>query len=252
MITHGSLFSGIGGFDLAAQRVGFKNLWNCEVNPFCQKVLKKNFPNTPQYNDILTMINPPYVDIISGGFPCQDISNAKTWTSNDANTINGINGNRSGLWFEMLRIIGEVKPKIIVAENVSALTKKGLDIVLSSLANIGYDAEWGVITAAQFGAPHLRKRVWIVAYPFGFGRVEKSRFLGEVFEQKIRHAPEWEFSRTICQKTGKKALPGNFGIPDGIPRRLDDAERITALGNSIVPQIATAIFQVIKKCFEYS
>lgn len=245
MATHGSLFSGIGGFDLAAQNAGFENVWNCENDEFCQKVLRKNFPNTYQYSNILDLQNPPYVDIISGGFPCQDISDAKTYTTDEANAIDGINGSRSGLWFEMCRIIGEVRPKFVIIENVSALTKKGLDQVLQSLAEIGYDSEWTIITAARFGAPHLRKRIWIVAYPNSIGRQE-SLILGKVFEQKVRQSSQWELSRTICKETRKKTLPGTYGIHDGIPRRVDDARRMKAIGNSIVPQIATAIFEVIK------
>ena len=138
VLKHGSLFSGIGGFDLAAEKVGFKNTWNCEIKDYCRKVLAKNFPGAKQYTDITQMFNPEPVDIISGGFPCQDISYAKSWTTNNAFRENGIEGKRSGLWFEYLRIIRETKPKFVVAENVAALTKQGLDQVLHSLSQSRY------------------------------------------------------------------------------------------------------------------
>jgi len=207
-MKHASLFTGIGGFDLAAQRAGFENVWNCEINPFCRKVLKKNFPEVKQYEDVRLVSHPEQVDIISGGFPCQDISYAKSWTSNDTFRENGLAGARSGLWWEYHRIINETKPKFVVAENVAALTKQGLNEVIHSLSDIGYDAEWTIITAAKFGAPHLRKRIWTVAYPFGYGRKQESIILCKVFSEKVRHASEWELSRTICKETGKKTLPG--------------------------------------------
>lgn len=249
-MKHASVFSGIGGFDLAAERAGLENIWNCDNNSFCRKVLKKNFPNVKQYDDIKTVSHPEPVDVMSGGFPCQDISNAKTWDSDGAFCEDGIAGKRSGLWWQFHRLIEETRPKFVVAENVAAITKKGLNEVIHSLSDIGYDAEWTIISAAKFGAPHLRKRIWIVAYPFGFGRLQESVILCKVFSEKVRHSSEWKLSRTICKETGKKTLPGNFGIHDGLPRRVDDAERITALGNAIVPQIAQSIFEVIKQHYE--
>jgi DNA (cytosine-5)-methyltransferase 1 len=245
-LKHGSLFSGIGGFDLAAEMVGFSNCWHCEINPFCQKILKQRFPESMQFEDILNLKYPPPVDIISGGFPCQDISNARTHYA--VQTV-GLKGSRSGLWFEMLRVIGEVKPRFVVVENVPAINRKGLDVVLQGFSDIGYDAEWATMSAARFGAPHRRNRIWIVAYPVGFGRNEESLVLGKVLGQAVQPSPQWELSRTICRLNGKKALPSNVGIHDGLPRGVDDAERIAALGNAIVPQIAASIFETIKRLF---
>ena len=249
-MKHGSLFSGIGGFDLAARNVGFKNIWCCEIDPLCQEVLRAHFPESELHSDITTFLKPKKVDIISGGFPCQDISNAKTWNSGGKFKGDGIKGKRSGLWTHFARIIAIVKPKYVVIENVPALTKKGFEKVLYDLAVIGYDAEWTIISAAEFGAPHLRKRLWIVAYPIGIGREHEGIIFSDEFREQIPQSSKWESSRTIRRADGKKTLPKSFGIHDGVSRKLDDAQRITALGNSIIPDIAEFIFERIKS-FEY-
>lgn len=246
-MKHGSLFTGIGGFDLAAENVGFTNIWCCEIDSYCQSVLRQNFSHNDVYGDIIELSNPEYVDVLSGGFPCQDISNAKTWSSNEKFKGNGIKGKRSGLWHEFARIIEEVKPKYVVIENVPALTKKGFEKVLYDLAVIGYDAEWTIISAAEFGAPHLRKRLWIVAYPIGFGWSDKGIIFSSEFRETISQSPKWESSRTICRNNKKKTLSKSFGIHDGISRKLDDAQRIKGLGNAIVPDIAEFIFTRIKQ-----
>ena len=157
------LFSGIGGFALAAQKtfkedleiVGF-----CEIEDYARRVLSKNFPGVPIHEDICKMDGNNFkdIDLITGGFPCQDIS-----ISGEGKGIK--NGTRSGLWFELHRIISEVRPKFALIENVPMLTRRGGTRVISDLTNIGYDCEWQVISAAEIGARHLRKRIWIVAYP---------------------------------------------------------------------------------------
>jgi site-specific DNA-cytosine methylase len=160
----GSLFAGIGGFDLGFERAGFKTVWQVEIDPYAQKVLAKNFPEAERFGDIRECgsHNLKPVDVICGGFPCQDISNAGLRA--------GIEGERSGLWKEYARIIGELRPRYIVVENVAALLGRGMGVVLGDLAEIGYDAEWEVVSAADVGAPHLRERIWIVAYPRSEGR----------------------------------------------------------------------------------
>tara|TARA_R100000808_G_scaffold5823_2_gene17591 strand:+ start:3880 stop:4839 length:960 start_codon:yes stop_codon:yes gene_type:complete len=156
------LFSGIGGFALAAQWVWKDELeivGFCEIEEYAQKVLKKNFPNVSIYEDI-TKLNGKEIkniDLLTGGFPCQDISIAGKGA--------GIEGERSGLWSEMYRIISEIRPKYALIENVPMLIHRGLERVLCDLAKIGYDAEWQVIGADDVGAWHKRKRIWIVAYP---------------------------------------------------------------------------------------
>jgi DNA-cytosine methyltransferase len=156
------LFSGIGGFALAAEWVWQEDLeivGFCEIEPYCQKLLKQNFPGVKIYNDITKLDGKSLegVDLITGGFPCQDISVAGKGV--------GIEGKRSGLWSEMYRIISEVRPKYAIIENVPMLLHRGLERVLCDLAEGGFDAEWQIIGADDVGARHRRKRIWIVAYP---------------------------------------------------------------------------------------
>lgn len=164
MITIGSLFSGIGGFELGLERAipNSKTIWQVEQNKNCQGILKKHWPEAILHNDIreVNHENVHPVNIICGGFPCQDISAAGKGAGIE-------HGTRSSLWGEMYRLIDELQPRIAVMENVPALLWKGrgMHVVMSNLAKIGYNAEWTVISARQFGAPHLRKRVFIVSYP---------------------------------------------------------------------------------------
>jgi len=158
------LFSGIGGFSLGLERTsGFETVAFCEIDPFCRRVLAKHWPKVPIHDDIRTL-NADWLaemgawpDVICGGFPCQDLSYAGKGA--------GLAGERSGLWREYARLIGEIRPQYVLVENVAALLGRGLGDVLGDLAALGYDAEWHVISAADVGAPHLRERVWIVAYP---------------------------------------------------------------------------------------
>ncbi len=177
MMTHGSLFSGIGGFELGAKRAGIKTIWNCEIEPFCRQVLKKHFPETHQYTDITELKNPPYVDIISGGFPCQDISVANP-------NGKGLEGERSGLWKEMYRIIQEIRPRYVLIENSPNLLRKGMREVLSGISEIGYDAEWHCLRASDFGYPHKRERVFIIAHSMFLGRQSRNMFKSQ-FIQKV-------------------------------------------------------------------
>jgi DNA (cytosine-5)-methyltransferase 1 len=158
------LFSGIGGFSLGLERTGgFETVAFCEIDKFCQKVLRKHWPNVRQYTDIKTLTAAQLkadgitVDAICGGFPCQDISTAGGGAGMGE-------GTRSGLWSEYARLIGELRPRYVIVENVSALLGRGLNRVLGDLAQIGYDAEWHCIPASAVGAPHRRDRVWIVAH----------------------------------------------------------------------------------------
>jgi len=168
ILTVGSLFSGIGGLDLGLEWAGFETAWFCEIEPFPQQVLEKHWPGVPIYNDVreITAGNVRPVDVIAGGFPCQDISWAGRGRGIDYD-LSEQEGTRSGLWWEMWRVIRDLRPRYVIAENVPALTHRGLDIVLGSLAQIGYDAEWQTVSAAGVGAPHIRERVFIVAYPRG-------------------------------------------------------------------------------------
>ena len=163
MLTVLELFSGIGGFSLGLERTGgFKTVAGCEIDPFCRQVLAKHWPEVPIHDDIRTL-NADWLaemgawpDVICGGFPCTDISLAGKGA--------GITGPQSGLWREYARLIGEIRPRYVLVENVAALLGRGLGNVLGGLAALGYDAEWHCIPASYVGAPHRRDRVWIIAH----------------------------------------------------------------------------------------
>lgn len=168
----GSLFTGIGGLDLGLTRAGFEIAWQVEIDEYCRKVLAQHWPGVKRYEDVrgVGAHNLIWADILVGGFPCQDISSAGKRA--------GIEGERSGLWKEFARIIKEIRPRYVLIENVAALLHGGktcngerreaaIATVLRDLAERGYDAEWRVFSAAEFGAPHLRRRVFIVAYDPG-------------------------------------------------------------------------------------
>jgi len=281
------LFSGIGGFSLAAEWVWGDELeivGFCEIEKYCQKVLQKNFPGVPIYEDITKLNGKDFkdIDLLTGGFPCQDIS--------IAGKGEGITGKRSGLWFEMHRIIREVRPRYALIENVPMLTIRGGTRVIADLAEIGYDAEWQIVGADDVGAWHRRKRIWIVAYP-GNGsdsaikgqKKEKNRISkehrqkrrsrmsartsinGEIssevapdtdsFRCKLRRtetrpretdiarsSTRQEFISTRCESYW--AVEPNVGrVAHGIPSRVD---RLKGLGNAIVPQVAALIMKRIK------
>jgi DNA (cytosine-5)-methyltransferase 1 len=176
-----SLFSGVGGFDLGFERAGIRTVLQAERDPHCLKVLERHWPDVRRIDDVrLVATHQPFdmcppecigvqeiidewegIDVIHGGFPCQDISNAGT---THAGGLTGLAGERSGLWREFYRIVCLVEPRWVVIENVGALTVRGLDTVLGDLAASGFDAEWAVLSAAALGAPHLRKRLFIVAW----------------------------------------------------------------------------------------
>lgn len=174
------LFSGIGGFSLGLERAGMRTVAFCEIEPFCRDVLAKHWPDIPCNTDITGReFREGEADIICGGFPCQDISNAGQRT--------GIAGERSGLWRELLRAIRVVRPVYAIMENVAALLSRGMGDVLGDLAEIGQDAEWNCIPASAVGAPHRRDRVWIVAADPARGRHGLDG-LGEALERQLAHS----------------------------------------------------------------
>jgi len=238
LLSHGSLFSGIGGFELGASKAGIKTKWNCELVEFNRKVLNLHFPNSFQYTDILEMANPDPVDIISGGFPCQDISIAKT------TNILGINGKRSGLWTQMFRIICEVRPKYVVIENSPMLISRGLDTVIIDLAKIGYVFEWQCLSATQFGFNHKRERFYGIAYS------EQMRCLNntQVFDcfRKVlqNEAPRQNALPMPIKRFNSKSEYEFLRIDDGFSRELDK-NRIEACGNAVIPLIAYYLFKAI-------
>jgi DNA (cytosine-5)-methyltransferase 1 len=220
------LFSGIGGFSIGLERAGMRTVAFCEIDPHARAVLQKHWPDVPVFTDVSTLskddIN-EQIDILAGGFPCQDISMAGLGA--------GLAGERSGLWFQYHRLIDEIRPRYAIIENVSALRSRGLDQVLWSLSQIGYDAEWHCIPAAALGAPHQRDRVWIVAYPhstYGEGRRLSSRAYAKYAD---------------AVSAGWWAVEPSVGrVANGLPRQ---SHRLKQLGNAVVPQIPELIGRAI-------
>ena len=169
------LFSGIGGFSYAAEKIvgGYKTTQFVEIDPYCQSVLRKNFPNTPIHDDIKTFsAKPGQFDVLTIGFPCQDLS--------VAGRQRGINDEtRSGLFYESIRLLRTVRPRFALFENVRNLLSHGkgetFQEVLFQIAKAGYDAEWSVISAKDLGACHLRERIWILAYTNNYGSPSAER-----------------------------------------------------------------------------
>lgn len=233
-LTFGSLFAGIGGFDLGFERAGMTCKWQVEIDPFCRNVLAKHWPDVRRHDDVRTFAagdcDGLKVDVICGGFPCQDISNAGKRA--------GIDGERSGLWSEYARIIRVLGPKYVVVENVEALAVRGLGRVLGDLADLGYDAEWQSIPASSFGCLHERRRLWVCAHMQKTGC--KISLLGE--------GDDWgsplELRRLASLVTATQWWRGGER-PEGLPRVLrmahglpNGVDRIGACGNSVVPKVA--------------
>ena len=223
-MRHLDLFSGIGGFALAAKWAGFETVGFCEQDDFCKSVLAARWPVVPIHDDVRELDGRLFrgVELISGGYPCQPFSSS---------------GKRLGakddrhLWPEMRRIIEQARPTWVVSENVAGHITMGLDDVLSDLESLDYAARAVVIPACAVGANHRRARVWVVAHATEFG-------LGDNIPQQ-RHDPaphiwgkweEWEDKPVIS------------GTDDGIPNRVD---RIAAIGNAIVPQVAYELLRVM-------
>ncbi len=219
------LFSGIGGFSLGLERTGrFKTTAFCEINPYCRKILKQHWPEIPVYEDITTARFEEPVELVTAGFPCQDISLAGKGA--------GLSGDRSGLYWNILRTLRMVGRKPLLLENVAGLLARGLCTVLGSMAQIGYDTEWNCIPASAIGAPHRRDRIWIVAYPDSI----RPRWIGrqKLTEEKIIFERLPALLRCRKRQWSKLPTPRICRSNDGIPNR---AHRIKALGNSIVPDI---------------
>lgn len=228
-MTVGSLFTGIGGLDLGFERAGFEIRWMCEQNTFCQRVLRKHWPTVPIYDDVRTLsterIEP--VDCIIGGFPCQDISVAGSGA--------GLDGEQSRLWWSMYGAISAFRPRYAVMENVPALTGRGLHTVLGSLSEIGYDAEWTIVSAASVGAPHIRERIFIVAYS-QHGGLPLRRRTENAGEQNggLRHIPRDVASRGTEQAGTLVAYPGRSGCEERDPSPIAEVARVVGRCNDTV------------------
>jgi DNA (cytosine-5)-methyltransferase 1 len=209
MLTFGSLFAGVGGFDLGFERAGFQCKWQVEIDDYATKILERHWPDLHRERDIRQCgrHNLEPVDCIIGGFPCQDISYAGKGA--------GLDGARSGLWYEFARIVCELEPRIVCVENVSALLTRGLDQVLGTLASFGFDAEWHCIPAAAVGAPHIRDRVFILAYSNG--------------ESALSHHAEMAELPDNCRNTN-----GSDGKRNGTQREVQGRTNTDTRGNGDV------------------
>lgn len=214
------LFSGIGGFSLGLERAGMQTVAFCEIDPYCRAVLRKNWPHVPCFYDVRDF-DGTFAEVITAGFPCQDISIAGRRA--------GLAGEQSGLWAEVRRLVRDTRPRFALLENSPSLCVRGLREIIGDLAAIGYDAEWFGLPAAAIGAPHLRAREWVLAYPTGFrnGCQKGPICTGRITSQ----CRDWWSSE-----------PAVGRVADGIPRQVD---RLRALGNAIVPQIAEMIGRAI-------
>lgn len=247
-MNHLGVFEGIGGFSIAARWSGMNTIAWCEINEFGQRILKHHFPNAKGHGDITQTDFTIYrgrVDIITGGFPCQDASNANQSETRGT----GTDGERTGLISHMLRAIKESGAKYAVAENVANILKVngGRDFgkILTELARMGYNAEWRVYRANEEGAPHKRARCFMVIYPDSIRLQKGQTFIPYVSETIEPYS--WNFARTsvpIFRGGSWKTKPPVLLLDDGIPSGLH-SEGIKAYGNAIVPQIALRIFSNI-------
>lgn len=243
-----SLFAGIGGFDLGLERTGgFKTVAFCEIDPFCRRVLARHWPHVRQYEDVRELSAGTLardgiaVDAICGGFPCQNVSIAATVHGGDTS----LDGEQSGLWFEYDRLIGEIRPKVAIIENVDRLAGNGLDRVLRSLAALGYDAEWDVVPGWFVSAPQPRKRIWIVAYPAG----ERMEGLFEGLDPRSIGS-RWAGGAPDLLDIAHSAFGGDDRFPQPLLRGMDDrpaewVDRLRACGNAVIPQIPELIGRAI-------
>lgn len=266
------LFSGIGGFSLGLERTGgFVTTAFCEIEPFPRKVLAKHWPDVPCFHDVreLTANDVGPIDVITGGFPCQDISLAGKQAGLGTET-------RSGLWSEIVRLTGELQPQFVIVENVANLLAGPSDRpggwfgrILGDLAEIGYDAEWHCIPASELGAHHHRDRVWVIAYARGFqhegcGHAIWRKGAEEFHEANMANTPgigqsgpaqpfqsvckapiiDRETINVIASGIGSIwAIEPELGrVADGIP---DRSHRLKGLGNAVIPQIPELIGRAI-------
>lgn len=266
------LFSGIGGFSYAAERLvgGFTTKQFVEIDPYCCSVLSKHWPGVPIHDDVQTFTAPVgSFDVITAGFPCQDLSKAGKRA--------GLQGARSGLFYEVMRLAREIQPRFILLENVGNLLSHAngqtFQEILCEVASAGFDAEWACIPASDMGACHKRERVWIVAYSSQlFSDVGSSGQPGKSAEHALpqlgdcdgpptshssRHGLEGQERRrphsASWSQTGIRRLDPNWRgyVSKPVLRRGDDGlsnrvDRLKALGNSIVPQVAAVALQRVK------
>lgn len=226
-MTIGSLFSGIGGLELGLEMRGLGPVvWQAECDPYARAVLEKHWPGVKRYEDVREIDErAERPDVICGGFPCQDISSAGKRA--------GIDGERSGLWRELARVLCLLRPRYALVENVAALLDRGMGAVLGDLATGGFDAEWEVFSACSVGAPHSRERMFLLAYPAGAGR-EARRPNGVGTGASAAAA--------FAHSHWGQGEPQDCRVADGTARRVD---RLRCLGNAVVPQQAALAWRTL-------
>jgi len=235
-----ALFAGAGGGILAGHMLGWRTVCAVEREAYAAQVLAQRQSDGalrpfPIWADVCSFDGRPWrglVDVVSGGFPCQDISSAGTGK--------GLDGERSGLWTEMARIVGEVRPRFVFVENSPRLTSRGgLGRVLGDLADLGFDAAWRVLSAADLGAPHLRERIWIVAV--AAEKLGEARAWVEQQPRQLAHEPWHDYGFAGDSESRWVALARHFrGLDDGVAFAV---ERTEAAGNGQVPRVAAAAFR---------
>ena len=248
MATIGSLFSGIGGLDLGLERAtGARTIWNCEQDEFCRKILAKHWPDATQYSDVHAIDETvERVDILCGGFPCQDLS--------VAGRREGLAGEKSGLWHEYARIIETLEPNFVFIENVPALRTltgdNGLGKVLGDLIERGYDAEWDCVPAAAVGAPHVRDRIFILAWRRDLSDETRTRSIERT--QELIKKIVASFPPPPGSDEWAPYLEAHPNARPGIPRSEKEAQgmkdrrkRLRALGNAVVPQAAAQAWALL-------
>lgn len=235
-LTVGGLFSGIGGWELGLERAGMEIAWHCEADPFCRRVLERHWPGVPTFEDVKTLTAglAEGVDVMPGGFPCQPVSRAGLKRAQD---------DERWLWPEFFRLVCEFRPRYVLVENVTGLLTRGFGDILRDLASIGYDTEWDCIPALAIGAPHQRDRVWLVAYPDQErrdGRDEPSD--GRRVFPYPGQGRHWTPQDALRARRDGSIYGGAWAsepalgrMAYGVPDRVD---RVGALGNALVPQIA--------------
>jgi len=234
-----ALFAGAGGGILGGQILGWKTVCAVEIEPYPASILAQRqndglLPPFPIWDDVQTFDGNPWsgiIDVISGGFPCQDISTAGKG--------DGIEGERSGLWSEMARIICEVRPQFVFLENSPILTSRGLRTVLGDITEMGFNAKWGVIPAAAVGADHLRERIWVVANSISHGLEGRN-----ISNQKRPGESKTGSMERFCESKIFNDLPAPnaFGNANGMAARMD---RLKSIGNGQVPQCAAYAWQIL-------
>ncbi|MFB1502008.1 DNA cytosine methyltransferase [Thiocapsa sp. N5-Cardenillas] len=237
-----ALFAGAGGGILGGKLLGWKCVCAVEIDPYARKVLLARQADGclepfPVWDDVTTFDGNRWrgsVDVVSGGFPCQDISTAGKGS--------GLNGKRSGLWAEMVRIIGEVQPRFVLVENSPMLALRGLDRVLGDLASLGYDARWGVLGARSCGGPVERERLWIAC-------ADKEH--GEAWLGHFKHGSGEVFGRVAgeCPTFWLQAPSKRFGVEHGLDSYVD---QVAAIGNGQVPAVVRLALRTLSVGLEMS